>query len=43
MTLFDCNPWDYSQTYFELDSEEATHCHLISCVYINVKGTCQYK
>ena len=27
----------YSETYFELDSEEATHCHhchLISCVYI---------
>ena len=26
-----------SETYFELDSEEATHCHhchLISCVYI---------
>ena len=26
-----------SKTYFELDSEEATHCHhchLISCVYI---------
>ena len=21
-------------TYFELDSEEATHCHLICCVYI---------
>ena len=28
---------NYSKTYFELDSEEATHCdhcHLISCVYI---------
>ena len=28
---------NYSETYFELDSEEATHCHhchLISCVYI---------
>ena len=27
----------YSETYFELDSEEATHCddcHLICCVYI---------
>ena len=28
---------NYSETYFELDSEEATHCHhchLITCVYI---------
>ena len=28
---------NYSETYFELDCEEATHCHychLISCVYI---------
>ena len=28
---------NYSETYFELDSEEATHCHhchLNSCVYI---------
>ena len=28
---------NYSETYFELDSEEATqchHCHCISCVYI---------
>ena len=28
---------NYSETYFELDSEEATHCHhchLICCVYI---------
>ena len=28
---------NYSETYFELDSEEATHCHhchLISCLYI---------
>ena len=25
---------NYSETSFELDSEEATHCHLISCVYI---------
>ena len=28
---------NYSETYFELDSEEATHCHhchLIFCVYI---------
>ena len=28
---------NYSETYFELDSEEGTHyhhCHLISCVYI---------
>ena len=28
---------NYSETYFELDSEEAIHCHhchLISCVYI---------
>ena len=28
---------NYSETYFELDIEEATHCHhchLISCVYI---------
>ena len=28
---------NYSETYFELDSEDATychHCHLISCVYI---------
>ena len=25
---------NYSETYFELDSEEATHCHLIGCVYI---------
>ena len=28
---------NYSETYFKLDSEEATHCdhcHLISCVYI---------
>ena len=24
----------YSETYFKLDSEEATHCHLICCVYI---------
>ena len=35
-TLFDLN-LNYSETYFELDSEEATHCHhchLISCVYI---------
>ena len=36
---------NYSETYFELDSEEATHCHhchLISCVYI--KGHAyQYK
>ena len=23
-----------SKTYFELDSEEATHCPLICCVYI---------
>ena len=36
---------NYNETYFELDSEEATHCHhcrLISCVYIkglvNTKG-----
>ena len=30
---------NYSETYFKLDSEEATHCHLICCVYIkgNVK------
>ena len=30
-------PLNYSKTYFELDSEEATHCHhchLICCVYI---------
>ena len=25
---------NYSEPYFELDSEEATHCHLICCVYI---------
>ena len=28
---------NYSETYFELDSDKATnchHCHLISCVYI---------
>ena len=25
---------NYSETYFELDSEEATHCHLICCIYI---------
>ena len=25
---------NYSETYFELDSEEASHCHLICCVYI---------
>ena len=25
---------NYSETYFELDSEEATHCHFICCVYI---------
>ena len=25
---------NYSETYFKLDSEEATHCHLICCVYI---------
>ena len=28
---------NYSETYFELDSEEAIHCdhcHLICCVYI---------
>ena len=28
---------NYSETYFELDSEEGTlchHCHLICCVYI---------
>ena len=28
---------NYSETYFELDSEKAIHCHhchLISCVYI---------
>ena len=28
---------NYSETYFKLDSEEATychHCHLISCVYV---------
>ena len=28
---------NYIETYFELDSEEATHCdhcHLICCVYI---------
>ena len=25
---------NYSETYYELDSEEATHCHLICCVYI---------
>ena len=24
---------NYSEIYFELDSEEATHCHLICCVY----------
>ena len=28
---------NYSETYFELDSEEATHCHLICCVYIKGK------
>ena len=31
------NPLNYSETYFELDSEEATHCHhyhLICVVYI---------
>ena len=31
------NSLNYSETYFELDSEEATHCdhcHLICCVYI---------
>ena len=30
-------PLNYSKIYFELDSEEATHCHhchLICCVYI---------
>ena len=27
---------NYSETYFELESEEATHCHLICCVYIKV-------
>ena len=35
-TLFDLS-LNYSETYFELDSEETTHCdhcHLISCVYI---------
>ena len=29
--------FNYSETYFQLDSEEATycdHCHLICCVYI---------
>ena len=25
---------NYSETYFELDSEEATHCHLICYMYI---------
>ena len=25
---------NYSETYFELDSEEATHCQIICCVYI---------
>ena len=25
---------NYNETYFELDSEEVTHCHLICCVYI---------
>ena len=25
---------NYSEPYFELDSEEATHCRLICCVYI---------
>ena len=25
---------NYSETYFKLDNEEATHCHLICCVYI---------
>ena len=25
---------NWSETYFELNSEEATHCHLICCVYI---------
>ena len=31
------NPLNYNETYFELDSEEATHCdhcHLLCCVYI---------
>ena len=25
---------NYSETYFEWDGDEATHCHLICCVYI---------
>ena len=25
---------NYSETYFKLDSEEASHCHLICSVYI---------
>ena len=36
---------NYSETYFKLDSEEATchHYHLISCVYIKGHMSIQYK
>ena len=37
MASFDLTILNYSETYFELDSEEAIycdHCHLICCVYI---------
>ena len=29
---------NYTLTQFELDNKEATHCHLIKCVYIKGKG-----
>ena len=29
---------NYSETYFELDSEEATHCHSLSPVVCTLKG-----
>ena len=37
---------NYSETYFKLDSKEATncdHCHLICCVYIKGHISIQYK
>ena len=35
---------NYSETYFELDSEEATHSHPLSpyLLCVHLKGACQY-
>ena len=38
VALFDLTLWK-TETYFELDNEEATAAEHFNCVYITVKGT----